>query len=89
MIITSIFQYFFVLFLLFICSFNKIAFNGVAIKIVKSIINTIYTLQELYLFSCSFSARVILASFTSSIVSVHSSINLTTNFFPAFTILIV
>ena len=38
-------------------------------------------MQELYLFSFSFLARVILASFTSSIVSVHSSINLSTNFF--------
>ena len=43
--------------------------------------NTIYTVQELYLFSLSFSARVILASFTSSAVSVHSSTNLSTNFF--------
>ena len=46
--------------------------------------NTICTLQELrsqepYLFS--FSKIVILANFTSSIVSVHSSINLSTNFF--------
>ena len=40
-----------------------------------------YTLQELYLFLFSFSARVILANFTSSIVSVYSSINLSTNFF--------
>ena len=38
-------------------------------------------IQELYLFSRSFSARAILASFTSLIVSVHSSTNLSTNFF--------
>ena len=51
-------------------------------KIIKTaIINTIYTLQELYLFSFSFSAKAILASFTSSIVSVYLSINLSTNFF--------
>ena len=36
---------------------------------------TIYTVQELYLFSFSFLARVISANFTFSIVSVHSSIN--------------
>ena len=30
-----------------------------------------YTVQELYLLSLSFSAKVILVSFTSSIVSVH------------------
>ena len=43
--------------------------------------NTIYTLQEPYLFSFSFSKIVILADFTSSIVSVHSSINLSIDFF--------
>ena len=51
-------------------------------KIIRNaIINTIYTIQELYLFALSFSVKVILANFTSSIVSVHSSVNLSTNFF--------
>ena len=48
-----------------LCFLNKI-----------TIINTVYTVLELFLFSFSFLTRVILASFTSSIVSVHSSINL-------------
>ena len=43
--------------------------------------DTVYTVQELHLQLFSFSARVILASFTSSTVSVHSSINGATNFF--------
>ena len=66
---------------------NKISIDynkdyKIPIKIMKTtIINTIYTLQELILFSFSFLVRVILANFTSSIVSVHSSINLSTNFF--------
>ena len=41
--------------------------------------NTVYTLQELHLQLLSFSARVILANFTSSTVSVHSSIIWSTN----------
>ena len=43
--------------------------------------NAIYTVQKLYLLTLSFLAWVILASFTSSIVSVHSSINGATNYF--------
>ena len=48
--------------------------------------HTIYTLQEPYLLSFSLSKEcnsivVISANFTSSIVSVNSSINLSTNFF--------
>ena len=59
---------------------NKVNSNsGKNCKI--TIINAICTVQELYLFSFSFSARVILANFTSLMVSVHSSINLSTNFF--------
>ena len=50
--------------------------------IVKNIQNnTIYTMQELHLRLFSFLARVVLANFTSSTVSVHSSINRATNFF--------
>ena len=40
-----------------------------------------YSVQELYLRLLSCSAEVFLASFTSSTVSVHSSINLSTNSF--------
>ena len=59
---------------------NKI--NNKSSKNCKNIQNnTVYTVQELRLYLFSFSARVILASFTSSIVSVHSSTNLSTNFF--------
>ena len=39
-------------------------------------------MQELHLLLFSFSARVVLASFTSSTVSVYSLINGATNFFP-------
>ena len=50
--------------------------------IVKIIENgTIYTVQEVDLCVFSFSARAILAIFTSSIVSAHSSTNLSTNSF--------
>ena len=40
-----------------------------------------YKVQELHLYFFSFSGKVILAIFTSSTVSVHSSTNLSTNFF--------
>ena len=40
-----------------------------------------YSVQETHLYIFSFSARVILASFTSSTVSLHSSTNLSANFF--------
>ena len=43
--------------------------------------NRIYSVQELHLCLFLSSAKVILASLTSSIVSVHSSTNLSTNFF--------
>ena len=50
--------------------------------IVKSIENnTIYSVQELHLYLFSFLDKVILASFTSSTVSAHSSTNLSTNIF--------
>ena len=40
-----------------------------------------YNMQELHLYLFSFSARVTLVSFTSSTVSLHSSINLSANLF--------
>ena len=40
-----------------------------------------YTVQDMHLQLFSFPAKIILASFTSSTVSVHSSINRATNFF--------
>ena len=43
--------------------------------------NTMCSVHELHLHLFSFSARVILASFTSSTASVHSSNNLSTNSF--------
>ena len=43
--------------------------------------NTIYAVQELHLYLFSFLAKIILASFTSSTVAVHSSTNLSTIFF--------
>ena len=43
--------------------------------------NPVYNVQELRLCLFSFSAEVILASFTSSTFSVYSSTNLSTNFF--------
>ena len=55
--------------------------------IVKTIENnTMYSMQELHLCLFPFSAKGILASFTSSTISVHSSTNSLTNFFPALTI---
>ena len=49
------------------------------VKIIEN--NTMYSVQELHLCLFSFSARVILASFTSLLVSVHSSTSLSANFF--------
>ena len=59
------------------------------VKIIES--NTMYSVQELHLCIFSFSVEcnsiecnsveVILASFTSSVISTHSSTNLSTNFF--------
>ena len=50
--------------------------------IVKTIENnTMYSVQELHLWLFSSSAEFILASFTSSSFSRHSSTNLSTNFF--------
>ena len=48
------------------------------VKISKN--NTMYSVQELHLRLFLFSARVILVSFTSLIVSVHFSTTLSTNF---------
>ena len=50
-------------------------------KIIEN--NTMHSMQELYLFLClfSYSTQVILACLTASTVSVHSSTNLSTNFF--------
>ena len=48
--------------------------------VIITIINTMYNVQELHLYLFSFSAKVILASFT-SIFSAHSSSNLSTNYF--------
>ena len=56
------------------------------VKIIEN--NTIYSVQELHLCLFLFSARVILAGFASSTVSVHSSTKLSTIFFPAFTVLL-
>ena len=60
---------------------NKI--NSNSGKICKNYYHkyNIHCAGTIYLFSFSFSARVILANLTSSIVSVHSSINLSSNFF--------
>ena len=50
--------------------------------IVKNIENnTMCSVQEVHLYMFSFSARVILASVTSSTALVHSSTNLSTNLF--------
>ena len=50
-----------------------------AVKVVEN--NTMCSVQELNLCLFSSSPKAILASFTSSTVSVHSSTNLSTNFF--------
>ena len=50
-----------------------------AVKIVEN--NTMCSVQELHLCLFSSSPKAILASFTFSTVSVHSSTNLSTNFF--------
>ena len=49
------------------------------VKIIEN--NTMYSVQKLHLCLVLFSVKVVLASFTSSTVSVHSSTNLSTNFF--------
>ena len=49
------------------------------IKIVET--STMCSVEELHLCLFSFAPKVILASFTTSTVSVHSSTNLSTNFF--------
>ena len=49
------------------------------VKIIEN--NTMCSVQELHLYLFSSSDRVILASFTSLTVSLHSSTNLSTNFF--------
>ena len=49
------------------------------VKIIES--NTMYSMEELHFCLFLFSDMVIVASFTSSTVSVHSSTNLSTNFF--------
>ena len=48
-----------------------------AVKIVEN--NAIYSVQELHLSLFSSAPKAVLASFTSSTVSVHSSTNLSTN----------
>ena len=59
---------------------NKISTNFDA-TVKTAIINTMHIVQQLHLCLFSFSAKVILAAFTSPIVSAHSSTNLSTNFF--------
>ena len=57
------------------------------VKIIKN--NTMHSVQELHLCLFSFSVEVVLASFASSTFSVHSSISLSANFFPALTVFII
>ena len=59
---------------------NKInAYSNVDCKIIEN--NTMYSVQELHLYIFWFLVRIILASFTSSAVSIHSLTNLSTNIY--------